>query len=492
MGPPSPNAIWPPLLLFCAVACGSLLYGPPASNDPDAYWHLAAGQEILQTGAIPYADSWSFASDQRWYNLAWLFDVGIALLHSLTGETLLTLLPAISLSLLLVTTYCLLPLWGVHSPTPRLAATLLSASILVPCGTMRPHLASLWLVILTLALLQQSKKHPKQLLWLLPLTALWANTHGSFLLMAPLLGAHLLESLLEKNTNRLKSLTLTVLGASACTLINPIGWHIHQGTLRTLHSNITQYISEWMPWSVNTEGAFGSLSILFVLSLVAAALLRPTNAPPLAEKVLVFLFLSLSLFSIRFFLFLAIISCPFIAIQIGSHRKNPLSSQIGKYTVCVLVWATFALCLAEQSAIYDRLWIKTLPQQLDREAVHTLIAQNPDARVFSSYETAGTLALYGSLPKQLQHYLDGRVGTAFSEETLQEYIDTFLRKKPLPEILQKYQINAALLEKDRDTPFEEDLLKLGWKKSHENMKYRIYLCPHAPRNRPNPEKPSKP
>jgi hypothetical protein len=468
------------------VACGSLLYGPPPYSDPDAYWHLAAGQEILQQGAIPYTDPWSFAADQRWYNLAWLFDTGLALMHSFGGETLLMLLPAVSLGLLLATTYWLLPLWGVHSPTPRLAATLLSASILIPCGTLRPHLASLWLVVLTLALLQQSREHKKQLLWLLPITVLWVNTHGSFLLLAPLLGAHLLESLIEKNKTRLQDLTLIGLGASACTFVNPLGWHLYQGALRTLRSNITPYISEWMAWTVDPTGAFGSLSILFVLALVGAALLRPTNPPPLAERLLLFLFLSLSLFSIRFFLFLAMISCPFIALQIGNRKKDPLSTQIGKYILCAMLWITFAPCLYAQKTIYDRLWIKTLPQQLDREAVHTLIAQRPNARVFSSYGTAGPLTLYGSLPKKLQHYLDGRVGTAFSEPTLQEYIDTFQRKKPLQEILGKYQINAALLENDLETPFEEDLLKLGWKKSHENMKYRIYLCPHACRNPENP------
>ena len=472
---------WPPLLLFCLVVCGTLLFGPPPYSDPDTYWHLAAGKEILNEGTIPKIDSWSFATDQRWYNLAWLFDTSLALLDHIGGEPLLAFLPAVALSLLLVTNYYLLPLWGVSSPTSRLISTMLSACILIPCGSVRPHLVSCWFILITLALLQISKKNQKQLLWLIPLTILWANTHGSFLLLAPILGAYLLEALLNHQTTRLKALTLTGLAASLCTLLNPLGWEIYQGTLRTLNSSITKYIAEWMPWSVDTTGAFGPLSVLFILALFGTALLiPPQNKPPLAEKILLFSFLTLSLFSIRFFLILAIVATPFLALQLGNRPQKGWAAQLTQYLLCLVLWLTFASCLAEQKAIYDRLWIKTLPQQLDRNAVLTLVSLQPDARVFSSYPTAGAIALYGSLPKHLKHYLDGRVGTAFSEASLQEYIDTLLGKTPLKDLIAKYQITAAILEKDADYHFEQDLIKLGWKKSHENMKYTLYLSPHEP------------
>src|ERR1700730_5102109 len=56
--------------------------------DGDVGWHIRTGASILQSGAVPVRDLFSFSRpDQPWFAWEWLADVTFALLHDWGGLT---------------------------------------------------------------------------------------------------------------------------------------------------------------------------------------------------------------------------------------------------------------------------------------------------------------------------------------------------------------------------------------------------------------------
>ena len=75
------------VLALCAVFCLTQL------AEVDHYWHLLAGQQILDEHRIPRADSFSFTSSGRpWIDLHWLFQVMLASVDRIGGWTGIDLL----------------------------------------------------------------------------------------------------------------------------------------------------------------------------------------------------------------------------------------------------------------------------------------------------------------------------------------------------------------------------------------------------------------
>jgi hypothetical protein len=62
--------------------------------DGDVWWHIRAGEEVLQTGSVPRTDTWSIVGQgMRWISQDWLSNVLLALGYRLgeLGPTVLSL-----------------------------------------------------------------------------------------------------------------------------------------------------------------------------------------------------------------------------------------------------------------------------------------------------------------------------------------------------------------------------------------------------------------
>src|ERR1044072_6425465 len=75
------------------------------SIDPDLWWHLKAGQQIIDTRSIPHTDDYSFTKQgSEWVAHEWLSEVIMAAIYRVTGlvglVTIFSLLITIALWLL--------------------------------------------------------------------------------------------------------------------------------------------------------------------------------------------------------------------------------------------------------------------------------------------------------------------------------------------------------------------------------------------------------
>jgi hypothetical protein len=178
--PYHPAVARPTALLLLAVAW--VLTWRPAL-DPDLWWHLELGREILGTGRIPASEPWSWwTTGQPFLAHSWAWDVLVALAFDVGG------LLAVSLLGMAVSGVAVGLLWGwlgLAGPDLPLVARagLVVAAVLTAVVAWSPRAQAIDLVaVLALALVWRWYLRDRRapMLAALPVVAiLWANLHGS-------------------------------------------------------------------------------------------------------------------------------------------------------------------------------------------------------------------------------------------------------------------------------------------------------------------------
>src|SRR3954451_11350236 len=75
-----------PIVLFSMVFV--LAVRQSVSIDPDLWWHLQAGQQIIDTRSIPHTDDYSFTKQgSEWVAHEWLSEVIMDAIYRVIGLT---------------------------------------------------------------------------------------------------------------------------------------------------------------------------------------------------------------------------------------------------------------------------------------------------------------------------------------------------------------------------------------------------------------------
>jgi hypothetical protein len=164
---------WP--IIVGLAAFGRALAQPTALlNDPDTYLHIAAGRWMLGHFA-----SHSFAG-ATWVPHEWLAEVVLAAAYRAAGWSGLVVLAAacFGATMAILTRFLLRH----FEPFSALIAATLGGSLVLGHLLIRPHILTLPLLVIWCgALIGARDAGEAPPLRLLPLMALWANLHGSFM-----------------------------------------------------------------------------------------------------------------------------------------------------------------------------------------------------------------------------------------------------------------------------------------------------------------------
>lgn len=262
---------------FLAIALptlGALVAPLPAV---DLAYQLRAGAEILDSGAIPATDTWTFTvAGTPWLDQQWGAQVLLTLGYRLGGWTGLVLLRAglvgLAFGVLLLVVRRRAPTLGAIAATLLvIAAFLVSLTALA----LRPQLFAIDLFAAVLLLLAIRDAHPRGV-WLIPVIALaWANLHGTFLLAPALCGLAWFGDLADmprsRGAARHRMLLVAAL-ATLATLVNPFGPAVLSYVANlTSNPSIAGRVSEWQPPSPLTiTGGLVWLSVVAVALLAVA------------------------------------------------------------------------------------------------------------------------------------------------------------------------------------------------------------------------------
>jgi len=232
--------------------------------DGDTGWHIRNGQLILQTATVPHQDPFSFSRPgQTWFAWEWLADVVFARLHAWGGLEALVAFTAVALCASGVLLLCWLLRRGVGLWIALgVALAAISASTIHYLA--RPHLFTLLLFPLALWILDEDRRKPSPLVWILVLlSALWANLHGGFAAWLATLAMLPLTAAAERQWPTVRRYASLTVACAASTLANPYGWR--------LHAHIAEYLRS--SWILNNVQEFQSPRIRDENMMVFAALL---------------------------------------------------------------------------------------------------------------------------------------------------------------------------------------------------------------------------
>lgn len=426
--------------------------------DPDTYWHIAAGDVIRSTGALPQVDPWSFtAGTERWYNLSWLYDVLLSLLNQhfgLYGATLLSvLLAAFSMAI----TYANCRLRGASVMAALLTLFVMTFPML---PLVRPQQVSYVIIPLLLALDYLSRLYAKPLyMWLaVPLLVLWANTHGAVFVGLMLIGAHVAERWrMDSLRQRLQGVLLFGCALSA-VFINPYGIGIIAGIYRTLGSAINVTLSEWQPLRLDAQGmVMYAYMVLFMLFFAV-----DDKRFSRIERSFAALWLIAAFYAMRNVPVFILITAPLLALRITPLiAASPTQAQTPAWFTrlevkvermmhsCFAQYASLAMMLAvtlavfspSGSAFFAPRGLK-MPFSLASE-INYIETHCGQARILNYYGFGGYLIFEGK--GKIKPFIDGRAGTAYPESLIRDHMQFITPGKDWQAILDKYRVDAVLV-----------------------------------------------
>ena len=256
-------------------------------NDGDTWSHIGTGEWILNNRAIPHADPFSFTFAGRpWVAHEWLSEILMALAYRAAGFPGVMLLTgaAAAVSAYVVAKQVVDRLPGVAGP----ALALLALALTTPGLLARPHVLALPVfAIWTAALFQARENARAPALGYAALMCLWANLHGGFAFGLALIAPFALEAVWEaapgKRIPALRDWGLFAALSVIAALLTPFGVEGLLFPIKLIGQPLLANIGEWRAEDFSHPGPLE----IFLLGLVAFALIRPMRLAPIRVALLV-------------------------------------------------------------------------------------------------------------------------------------------------------------------------------------------------------------
>ena len=251
-----------PTILLLAVAILGFAASTQPQFDPDFWWHLRVGLDILASG-VPQHNGYTFtAASHAFITQEWGAEAIYALLYRALGMTPVILLMALVTWVGFIFGVMRVSRTGISRWILALVAALVIISGLQDPGA-SPQMFTFGFLGILLVLLDAYRRRPSRwlLLWLIPMFAIWGNLHGGFLVGLGVIAVFLVGELIS---NWLKDEHSLAPG-------------------RLLTSSGRSCFQPWPPWSTPTDGASTSIPCISCSArwpkLISTSGSRPTFTP---------------------------------------------------------------------------------------------------------------------------------------------------------------------------------------------------------------------
>jgi hypothetical protein len=460
------------------------------SVDSDTWWHLRAGQWIVENGTIPQNDVFSYTrSGADWRYPGWLVEVPMALIYRAAGPGGLNLWTAAMVTLAFIF------LWQALSGGVFLRAfvTILAAAASGVYWAARPHLVTFLLAAVIIWLLERYRwsepgdRGASARLWWLPvLMVLWANSHGGFIVGFILLGTYLFSNLVDWLTNKLtadrrrltqigklelenirvhqrptscrqsavKIIHLCLIGLAMllAVCLNPSGPGMLLYPFKTVSIGaLGTYIQEWLPPDFHLRSVQPFIWLL-LLTFGAVGISRRRLA--LSDFLLAAGFAYLSFMAARNIALFAL-AAPVVltrhaepiadtfarrfGLRSGAGPTSPLLTRLNRILLAVVVLAAIVKAGAALPLEANLAEIrKTMPV----EAVNFIKSTRPPGKLFNSYNWGGYLLW--ELPGY-PVFIDGRTDL-YDDELVNEWLRVVRAEEGWEEVLDRWEVRLVLLE----------------------------------------------
>jgi hypothetical protein len=394
--------------------------------DGDAWWHIHAGREILESGQLSGRNTWTIASSgEPWISQDWLGNVLMAALFGGGGWGLTAL--SLFFGCVVVIAFGLLWLAArTRGNAPWLVqVTVFSAGLIVAgpiIGVRVQTLDLLFAAASVWALWQYRSTRKHAVLLALPvLGALWANVHGGWPMLFILGGAFVTGEVIDRVAHRspegdtLGRADFIALGgvlivSALAMMLNPHGFRVYSWPFDAVAiTALRDFVVEWAP--PNPNRFEGQVTYAFIGVVVAPLLLLGHRSLRAADALWLLGLTAMTLSSVRFALFLgpivAAIAASAIATRSQSHdsHKGSSSGSLRRVGFAVIVLAATVGILISIGRANPAAQTSQIGQFVPIGAADWVDAHRPNARIFNTYSWGGYLGW--RLPHSMP-YIDGR------------------------------------------------------------------------------------
>jgi hypothetical protein len=425
-------------------------------TDPDYGWHVTTGRLIVENGAIPRLDPFTFTSaDKHWVTHEWLAEVIMYGVQSLAGY---------GANVLLFTGMAVAALAIVHRTALSLGAPRWSTTLLVSLAalmslsywTVRPQVFTWLLFAVFLAVLVGHRRGARRQIWLLPpLMLLWTNLHLGHAIGLGMVVLYVFATALESRAFRVeRDLRTPAVVLAACLVamfVNPntvdqVAYPLQY--LRPGNANV-ELITEWRSPDFHEPGHI--MLAVGILAYVAAGVYSVRHDLFLPTLALAFTYFALQ--SIRHQPLFALV---FVVAMAACLAERPFWGRLeGRLGSRSAVHARFNLALLGAAVLTVGLMLMNLPGvQLGAsprlngspyypEAGAAFIeASYPEARVFNTFIWGGYLTseLY---PQRV--FIDGR-SDLHGGDLYRDYLSVVGLAPDWQALLDAYAVDLVIIE----------------------------------------------
>lgn len=451
-------------------------------GDPDSFWHIKLGRDILSTGHFPVVDTYSHSfAGKPFVSKEWLSEIIFAAVHQGFGWSGVLLFTAIVGIAVILVLYRELAMF-IH-PTFAALFSILAVTMLSPVVVARPHLLTLPITAyFTARLLRAAEKLEAPSFWLLVLVSVWANLHGSFILAFVIAGfafLHVIEKSKLSNPVVVSKWLLFLLACPLAAMVHPYGVEPLRIGLNMMATNAAMsFITEWMPFNAHEDPMVEYYLLAFLAGLIGLRL-RLSWAKVIFIIFVLHMLLSHIRFIYGFFLLVPIVIVPELAdrfpdISMQNWLQRP-RDVVERFIIRRFYPLSVSMVFAALIALLLFMQKNTLEPTEDISAEKPIayaLANHLDGPVFNEYSYGGSLIFHG-----IKTFVDGRAEQLFLGDFFTGVINS---NKPdgaalFKDIIDQYHITWTLLPiGDLRNGF---LQSMGWKKAYVDDQAVIFTKP---------------
>jgi hypothetical protein len=441
-----------PAMLGTLLIGAAFIAGRMFAVDPDLWWHVKNGQNILATHHLPTSDPYSFTvANTPWLSYEWLGDVALGAVERFGGLQGLDGLLILLSSAIMLALYAFATVRSGNSKAGFVTAAALYI-LATPSFSLRPQMFGYLFIILTLMAVELFRKGHSRALWMLPpLFLVWVNTHGSWVIGLGVLVTFLLCGILEfrigsiearrwNQTQRMQ-LEICLLLCLAVIPLTPYGTRLAAYPFTVASSlpvNLANVI-EWQPMPFNLLGGKIFLMLLLAFFLLQMALRFTCRLDELA------LFIGGTVMACLHIRFLLIFVPFFSIVLVGALAQwvPPYDRRKDKYVANAILMVAIIICMVRYFPTRKEMR-EVVSRQFPVRAVEYLRQHDVAGPMYNTYGYGGYLIW--ALPER-KVFIDGRgdlyeVGGAFSD-----YLEVANLKPAAFAVLRSYGIRSCLLER---------------------------------------------